>query len=183
MLSRLIAILLLIILIPVFLIVSIIIVLYDGFPIIFKQKRIGKNNNYFYLYKFRTMNRDCPEIATHLMSNPEKYIIKYGNFFRKYSLDEIPQLFNIVKSDMHFIGPRPALHNQIDLKELRTKNNIHLIKPGLTGWAQVNGRDNISIIEKVDFEKFYIKNHSILLDLKIIFLTLFKVVSRKGVSH
>ena len=183
MLSRLIAILLILILTPVFLIVSIIIVLYDGFPIFFKQKRIGKNNNYFYLYKFRTMRRDTPEIATHLMRDPEKYIIKFGNLFRKYSLDEIPQLFNIVNSDMLFIGPRPALHNQIDLKELRTKHNIHLIKPGLTGWAQVNGRDNISIVKKVDFEKFYVLNHDILLDFKIIFLTLIKVLSRKGVSH
>jgi len=183
MLGRIIALILFLILSPLFLIIGTIIIFSDGFPIFFKQKRIGMGNNYFNLYKFRTMKKNTPDIATHLMTNPEDYLINCGDFIRKYSLDEIPQLFNIIKSEMSFIGPRPALYNQIDLKELRTKQNIHLFKPGLTGWAQVNGRDEISIIDKVAFDHFYVENRSIFLDIKILIKTIIKVFNKKGVSH
>ena len=172
-----------IILSPFFILVSIIILLSDGFPIIFTQKRVGKSNVHFKLYKFRTMKKNTPDIATHLMKNPQEHLIKLGGFIRKYSLDEIPQIFNIIKSDMSYIGPRPALHNQDDLISLRTSKNIHSIMPGITGWAQVNGRDDLSINEKVDFDFYYLHNQNFNLDIKIMFLTATKVFYKKGVSH
>ena len=174
---------LLIMLIPFFFLVSIIIYISDGSPILFTQKRVGKNNVHFNLYKFRTMRNDTPDIATHLMKNPRQYLIKFGAFIRKYSLDEIPQLFNIINSDMSYVGPRPALYNQDDLISLRTSKNIQSIMPGITGWAQVNGRDELSIKEKVEFDLFYLQNKNLFLDLKIIFMTFTKVFFKKGVSH
>ena len=183
MINRIIALIILLLISPLLLFVSITIVLSDGFPIFYKQKRIGFNNSYFFLYKFRTMRKNTPELASHLLSNPDIYLIRTGKFLRTFSLDEIPQLINIIKSDMNFIGPRPALHNQNDLKKLRTEHNIHLQVPGLTGWAQVNGRDQLSIKEKVNLDKFYYENEDFILNLKIIFLTIIKVIRRGEVSH
>ena len=183
MFSKFIALILLTVSAPILLLVSLIIVWSDKTPIIFRQKRIGLDNQLFLLYKFRTMKNNTPNIATHLIKDPSKYYIKMGLFFRKLSFDELPQLFNIIKGDMVFIGPRPALYNQDDLIKLRTNANLHKIKPGITGWAQINGRDSISIEEKVDLEKYYLRNKSLLLDTKIIVLTFLKVFLVSDVDH
>jgi O-antigen biosynthesis protein WbqP len=155
----------------------------DGFPILFRQKRIGINNQKFEIYKFRTMKRDIPEIPTHLVKNPQSFYTRSGPWLRKFSIDEFPQLINIIKGEMVFVGPRPALHNQDDLVELRTRVDVHKLMPGVTGWAQVNGRDELSIPLKVQFDEYYLNNRSWLLDLKIVFLTLLRVLGMKGVSH
>ena len=183
MISRLIGLLLLIFLSPFFLIISLIIYIDDGFPAFYKQKRIGKNNAKFTVFKFRTMKKDIPEIPTHLVKDPQQFYTRSGPFIRKLSIDELPQLINIIKGDMVFVGPRPALHNQDDLVELRTRADIHVLMPGVTGWAQVNGRDELSIPLKVQFDEYYLKNRSWFLDLKIVFLTLLRVIRMKGVSH
>ena len=181
--SRLIAIFLGIILFPVYILLYLFILFSSGRPVFFKQKRIGKNNSYFYLYKFRTMKINTPDVATHLLDNPQMYYIRLGLFFRKFSLDELPQLFNIIKGDMVFIGPRPALFNQFDLIDLRTKHGIHKLKPGITGWAQINGRDSISIEKKVALERDYLSKKSISFDLKIIIYTFVKVLSVSDVNQ
>jgi len=152
-------------------------------PALYISDRIGINNSIFKMYKFRTMKIDTPAVATHLMENPEGYLTCVGRFLRKSSLDELPQLFNILKGDMSFVGPRPALFNQQDLIELRTSKGIHSLAPGLTGWAQINGRDDLPIPVKVDFDEYYYKNYSFFLDLKILFMTFFKVMRCKGVDH
>lgn len=182
-LNRILALLILIIVLPLILLISLLILLNSGVPIIHWSKRIGKKNKPFMMPKFRTMILEAPQKATHLLLDSEKLITKSGFFLRKTSLDEIPQLYSILKGDMNFIGPRPALYNQYDLVELRTKHNIHLQKPGVTGWAQVNGRDSLSICDKVEFEKFYKKNNSVYLNLKILLLTVIKVFRRDSVSH
>ncbi len=153
-------------------------------PVIFKQKRIGKNKKEFYIYKFRTMRADTPEnVPTHLLSDPESYITKSGKFFRKTSIDELPQLFNIIKGDMSIIGPRPALWNQYDLIEKRDKFGANDCLPGLTGLAQINGRDEIEIEKKAEFDGEYVKNISFLLDLKIFFLTIKSVFKAEGIKE
>lgn len=172
----------LIFLLPILFIVSTIILFDDGFPIFFKQKRIGKNSKAFQIFKFRTMKKDTKDIATHLVKNFENNILYSGHFFRKYSVDELPQLINILKGDMKFIGPRPALYNQFDLIELRKSFKVDLIKPGITGWAQVNGRDEVSIKDKVKLDAYYIKNRNLFLDFKIVLLTLYKVINKSGVK-
>ena len=181
--SRIIAFFLICMLFPVYFVLGLFILLSAGRPIFFKQKRIGVDNTIFYLYKFRTMKIDTPDVATHLLASPGLYYIKFGLFFRKFSLDEIPQLFNIIKGDMVFIGPRPALYNQYDLIKLRNQHGIHKLHPGITGWAQINGRDSISIEKKVDLEKFYLKKKSFLLDINIIILTFLKVLLVSNVKH
>ena len=133
--------------------------------------------------KFRTMKIDTPQVATHLMKDPTAYLVPGGAFLRRYSLDELPQLFNVFKGDMSFIGPRPALFNQDDLTALRTQKGIHRLVPGITGWAQVNGRDDLPIPVKVSFEEHYLHHRSFRLDLYIILLTALKVVKKEGVSH
>jgi len=183
MINRFIAVLLLIILSPIFLITALIIIIDSGFPVFYRQKRVGINNTHFLIYKFRTMQKDLPDIPTHQVKNPQLLYTKTGPVLRKLSLDEFPQLLNIVKGDMVFIGPRPALHNQDDLIELRTDANIHQLTPGITGWAQVNGRDDLSIPQKVIYDKYYLHNRSLFLNLKIIVFTAFKVLGMKGVSH
>lgn len=183
MINRVIAAILLIIMSLIFLIVSIIIFLDDGFPVLFKQKRIGINRSKFKVYKFRTMKKGIPDIPTHLVKDPKTLYTRTGPWLRKFSLDELPQIFNIIKGDMVFVGPRPALHNQDDLVELRTRVGIHELMPGVTGWAQINGRDELSIPVKVQFDEYYLKNRSLFLDLKIVFLTLLRVLGMKGVSH
>jgi O-antigen biosynthesis protein WbqP len=183
MINRIIGLLLFILLSPFFMIVALIIYIDDGFPALYRQRRFGINNLKFEVFKFRTMKKGIPEIPTHLVKDPQQLYTRSGPFLRKLSIDELPQLINIIKGDMIFIGPRPALHNQSDLVALRTKVGVHELMPGVTGWAQVNGRDELSIAVKVQFDEYYLKNRSWLLDLKIVFLTLLKVLGMKGVSH
>lgn len=183
MLNRLIALLVFTVLSPFFLVISLAIFLEDGYPIFFTQKRIGVNYTLFKIYKFRSMKKNTPNVATHLLLNPEKYLLKTGRILRKLSFDEFPNLINIINGQMVFVGPRPALFNQIDLMALRVEAGIDRLKPGITGWAQINGRDEISIYEKVKFEKEYLDKKSFLLDIKIIILTFTNVVFSKGISH
>ena len=152
-------------------------------PAIFWTDRVGINNSIFKMAKFRTMKIDTPQVATHLMKDPGVYLIPGGAFLRRHSLDELPQLFNVFKGDMSFVGPRPALFNQDDLTALRTQKGIHKLVPGITGWAQVNGRDDLPIPVKVSFEEHYLHHRSFRLDLYIILLTALKVVKKEGVSH
>lgn len=167
---------------PVFLILCILIKLDSKGPIIFKQKRIGKNKSYFYIYKFRTMKVDTPqEIPTHLLLNPDIYITRVGRFLRKTSLDELPQLFNILKGEMAIIGPRPALWNQYDLIEEREKYQANNIRPGLTGLAQISGRDELEIHQKAKLDGYYTANMTLWVDLKCFFGTIISVFKRHGV--
>ena len=151
--------------------------------ILYWSNRIGKVNKIFTMPKFRTMRINTPEVATHLLENPTLYLTPIGGFLRKSSLDELPQLWCILIGDMSFVGPRPALFNQNELIKLRTECGVHELMPGLTGWAQINGRDGLTITEKVLLDKFYLENQSIIFDLKIIILTLIKVFKRDGISH
>ena len=152
-------------------------------PALYWSSRVGRNNVIFQMPKFRTMYTDTPTVATHLLVNPQSYLTSIGSFLRKSSLDELPQLWSIVKGDMSWVGPRPALFNQSDLITLRTENGVHTLVPGLTGWAQINGRDEIPIPDKVKLDTFYLQQHSLLLDIRIIFLTVRKVLKREGVTH
>ena len=180
---RIFAFILMIILSPLFIIVALFITIEDGFPVLFYQKRIGINLTFFKIYKFRSMKKNTPNIATHLLINPERYLLQIGNFIRKTSLDELPNLINIVKDEMVFVGPRPALYNQDDLTSLRVEKGIDKLKPGITGWAQINGRDDISIEKKVQLEEVYLHKKSFLFDIEIIIKTFTNVLFRKGVSH
>jgi O-antigen biosynthesis protein WbqP len=150
---------------------------------IYWSDRIGKNNKVFKMPKFRTMRVDTPAVATHLLPNPEQYLTPIGSFLRKSSLDELPQLWSILKGDMSFVGPRPALFNQYDLIELRTKFGVETLLPGLTGLAQINGRDELPISEKVKLDVEYLNSQSLFMDLKIIGLTFLKVLRREGIQH
>jgi O-antigen biosynthesis protein WbqP len=147
------------------------------------SERIGKNNIKFKMPKFRTMKINTPQLATHLFQNSSNALTPIGNFLRKYSLDEIPQLWSILKGDMSFVGPRPALFNQYDLIKLRSTHGVEKILPGLTGWAQVNGRDDLAIEDKVKKDAEYLTKSSFLFDLKILWLTILKVIRKDGVSH
>ena len=183
MISRIIGFLLFVLLSPFFLIISLIIYIDDGLPVLYRQKRIGVNNSKFNVYKFRTMKKDIPEIPTHLVKDPQLFYSRSGPFIRKLSIDELPQLINIIKGDMVFVGPRPALHNQDDLVELRTRVGVHELLPGVTGWAQVNGRDELNVKNKVKMDKYYLKNKSFWLDIKILFMTTIRLLLPKGISH
>lgn len=183
MLNRLFALTLLLILSPLFLLAAISIFIEDRSPIFFKQKRVGVNYTFFYIYKFRSMKKNTPNVATHLLTNPEQYLLKIGGILRKLSLDELPNLINIINGDMVFVGPRPALYNQDDLMALRVATGVHKLKPGITGWAQINGRDDISIEKKVQLEQEYMLRRSILFDIEIIIKTFTNVLFSKGVSH
>lgn len=145
--------------------------------------RVGKNNSVFKMPKFRSMLIQTPTVATHLLNEPDSYLSPIGGFLRRSSLDELPQLLSVLKGDMSFVGPRPALYNQYDLIELRTKNGINNLLPGITGWAQVNGRDKLSIPDKVLLEIEYLERQSILFDIKILWMTLLKVFKRDGINH
>ena len=149
MVSKILAFFLILILSPIFILISFLIILEDGNPILFRQKRVGYNNTFFYIYKFRSMKNNTPNVATHLLTNPEKYLLKIGKFIRRSSLDELPNLINILKGEMVFVGPRPSLYNQNDLNTLRSIAGVDKLIPGITGWAQINGRDDISIEKKV----------------------------------
>ena len=183
MLSRLFALFLLILFSPIFILVSLAILIEDGFPVFFTQKRVGINYTFFKIYKFRSMKKDTPNIATHLLTNPNQYLLKIGKFLRKTSLDEIPNLINIIKGEMVFVGPRPALYNQDDLMSYRIATGVSKLKPGITGWAQINGRDEISIAQKVQLEQEYLYKKSFLFDVEIIIKTFTNVLFSKGVSH
>jgi O-antigen biosynthesis protein WbqP len=165
------------------LIISLMIKISSGGSVLYWSDRIGINNVIFKMPKFRTMRTDTPAVATHLLKNPEAYLTSVGSFLRKFSLDELPQLWSILKGDMSFVGPRPALYNQDDLKELRTQKKIHMLIPGITGWAQVNGRDELPIPVKVEFDDYYLKNKSFILDLKILWITFVKVLKKEGIRH
>ena len=183
MLNRIAALFLLIILSPIFLIVGLLIFLQDGLPVFFKQKRVGVNYTFFHIYKFRTMKKDTPNVATHLLTNPEQYLLKIGALLRKLSLDELPNLINIIKGEMVFVGPRPALYNQDDLMALRVAAGVDKLIPGITGWAQVNGRDELSLEQKVALEKEYLAKKSLTVDFQILIKTFTNVLFSKGVSH
>ena len=180
--NKIVSLLMLTLLSPILIIIAAFILFEDGFPILFRQKRVGRNNNNFWIYKFRTMKNNTPDIATHLLNENNFTYTKSGPFLRKFSIDELPQLINIIKGEMTFIGPRPALYNQNDLIELRTKHGVHSLLPGVTGWAQVNGRDELKIEKKVELDSYYKKNQTISLDIKIIFLTIIKVFKTENVS-
>ena len=183
MINRVAAILLLIILSPIFLIVGLLIFIQDGFPVFFKQKRVGVNYSFFYIYKFRSMKKDTPNVATHLLANPEQYLLKIGALLRKLSLDELPNLINIIKGEMVFVGPRPALYNQDDLMAFRVAEGVDKLIPGITGWAQVNGRDELSLEQKVALEKEYLAKKSLFIDFQILIKTFTNVLGSKGVTH
>ena len=152
-------------------------------PIVYWSNRVGKNNVIFKMPKFRSMQIDTPAVATHLLTNPDQYLTPIGSFIRKSSLDELPQLWSILTGDMSFVGPRPALFNQDDLIAMRTEKQVHTIPPGLTGWAQVNGRDELPITVKVELDAYYLQHQSLWLDIRILWMTFFKVVRRDGITH
>ena len=184
MTQRIIAFCLLLLLSPIMIIVSIVIIISDlKFSPIYNSMRVGQNGVIFYMYKFRTMNSNTPEIATHLLKNPSSYFLPMGGFLRRTSLDELPQLISILKGDMVFIGPRPALFNQDYLIALRAEKGVDKLLPGVTGWAQVNGRDKLSIDDKVALDVEYLYRQSFWFDMKILWMTFLKVMKRDGVSH
>ena len=174
--------LLIVLFIPILIIIFIIKFETSG-PAIYWSKRVGKNNKIYLMPKFRTMKVDSPDVATHLLKNPDIYITNIGKLLRRFSLDEIPQLYSIIIGDMSFVGPRPALYNQYDLINLRNIKNINHLKPGITGWAQINGRDNLTIKQKVEMDIYYYKNKSLLLNFKILFLTVYRVFIGKDIKH
>lgn len=167
---------------PIFIITSILIKLESNGSVIFKQIRVGKDSKPFYIYKFRSMKTDAPNMATNDLKNPEVYITRVGKFIRKTSIDELPQLFNILKGDMSIVGPRPVIEKEQDLLQLRRESYIDKIKPGVTGWAQINGRDNLDVEEKVKYDKEYLWNRSIKFDIYIIFKTVIKVLKGSDIK-
>ena len=175
-------ILIIILLMPMFFIALMIRLTSKG-SVLYWSDRVGFNNTIYKMPKFRSMRIDTPQVATHLMSNPEEFLSPIGRFLRRTSLDELPQLFSILKGDMSFVGPRPALFNQDDLIALRSENDLDKLIPGLTGWAQVNGRDELSIPEKVLLEVEYMQKKSFWFDLKILWITFLKVINSQGISH
>ena len=183
MFNRLFAFILIILFSPIFIFVAIAIIIEDGFPVFFTQKRVGINYSYFIIYKFRSMKKDTPNVATHLLTNPDQYLLKIGRIFRKLSLDELPNLINIIKGEMVFVGPRPALYNQYDLMDHRVATGVSKLKPGITGWAQINGRDDITIEKKVQLEEEYMFTKSLLFDIEIILKTFRNVIFSKGIRH
>lgn len=168
---------------PLFLIVALAVRLTSRGPALYWSDRVGRNNSIFKMPKFRTMRVDTPAVATHLLDDPARWLTPIGAFLRKTSLDELPQLLSILRGDMSFVGPRPALFNQDDLIALRTEKRVHILTPGLTGWAQINGRDELPIPVKVDFDVWYLQHASLWLDMKIIILTFVKVLRSEGVRH
>jgi len=170
-------------LLPVLIFVFFLVRMTSAGPALYWSDRIGQNNILFKMPKFRSMRTDAPVLATHLLQNPQSYLSPIGAWIRKTSLDELPQLWSIIKGDMSFVGPRPALFNQSDLIELRSKLGVDCLKPGLTGWAQVNGRDELDIATKVDLDYEYLQCRSFGMDLKILWLTVLKVIRSDGVMH
>lgn len=164
-------------------IIAILVKLTSKGPALYWSDRVGKNNVIFKMPKYRTMRVDTPAVATHLLTNPDQYCTAIGKFLRKFSIDELPQLFNVIRGNMSFVGPRPALFSQDDLIELRTQKDIHKLIPGITGWAQVNGRDDLPIPVKVEFDEYYLKHRSFLFDLKTLLMTFYNVLRTEGIQH
>jgi len=173
---------LIILAIPI-LLVALMVRLSSAGPVLYWSDRVGRHNRIFRMPKFRSMRVGTPPVATHLLNDPSAHLTPIGSFLRKSSLDELPQLWSILNGDMSFVGPRPALFNQDDLIALRTQLGVHEIVPGLTGWAQINGRDELPIPDKVALDAYYLKHQSLWLDIKIIWLTAYRVLARHGVSH
>ena len=182
MIDRIIAVLLLLFFSPILMLAFLLLLVEDGFPLIFKQQRVGRNDKDFYIYKIRSMRRETPQVSTNELSNPEKYRLKTGKFFRKYSIDELPNLWNIIKGDMHFVGPRPLMRREKELHALRLKYGILEIKPGITGFAQVNGRDTVSVQRKIALERYYSMNRSLRLKGFILAKTTVMVLRAAGVK-
>lgn len=173
----------LIILSPLFLIVSVGVLISDGSPVFFRQKRVGKNNELFEIYKFRTMKRGTENVASNDLSDADVKITRFGKILRATSIDELPQLLNILNGSMSLIGPRPLIPEEIRIRELREKYNVYSVRPGITGWAQVNGRDNVSAEKKALLDKEYVEKQSLMLDIKIFFMTIHQVLCRKDVNE
>jgi len=171
------------VLLPIACVVAIAIRLESVGPVLFFSDRVGKDNKIFRMPKFRTMNVDTPAVATDKLQNPTSFLTKLGGFLRKTSLDEIPQLWSVLVGDMSLVGPRPALFNQTELIEMRTESGVHAIPPGITGWAQINGRDTISLEEKVSLDNQYLQYRSLRFDLKVLWLTFLTVLKRESISH
>ena len=176
-------ILILIVLAPLILLIGIAVGITSKGPIIYWSRRVGRDNKIFKMPKFRSIRKNSPEVATHLLKNPDKFLSPIGGFLRKSSLDELPQLFSVLKGDMSFVGPRPALFNQFDLIRLRTEKGVSSLLPGITGWAQINGRDDLTIQEKVALDLEYLNNQSLLFDIKVLWLTVIKIIKNDDVSH
>ena len=168
---------------PLFLLVVLAVRLTSVGPVLFRTQRVGKGNKLFTMYKFRTMRINTPQVATHLLKEPDQFLTPIGKLLRRTSIDELPQLISVLCGEMSLVGPRPALFNQDDLIALRTAGGVHQLTPGVTGWAQVNGRDELPIPEKVKLDVWYLKNRSFWLDLKILGMTVFKVIRKEGVVH
>ena len=173
----------LIILSPLFLLVALIILIGDGKPVLFRQKRVGKNNELFTIYKFRTMKRGTENVASGKLKNANAKITRFGRILRATSIDELPQLFNILNGTMSLVGPRPLIPEETEIRELREKYNVYSIRPGITGWAQVNGRDNISLEQKALLDKKYVEKQSLGFDIKILIMTVLKVLRRDDVNE
>ena len=173
----------LIILSPLFLIVSVGVLISDGSPVFFRQKRVGKNNELFEIYKFRTMKRGTENVASNDLSDADVKITRFGKILRATSIDELPQLLNILNGSMSLIGPRPLIPEETRIRELREKYNVYSVRPGITGWAQVNGRDNVSAEKKALLDKEYVEKQSLMLDIKIFFMTIHQVLCRKDVNE
>lgn len=173
----------LIILSPLFLIVSVGVLISDGSPVFFRQKRVGKNNELFEIYKFRTMKRGTENVASNDLSDADVKITRFGKILRATSIDELPQLLNILNGSMSLIGPRPLIPEETRIRELREKYNVYSVRPGITGWAQVNGRDNVSAEKKALLDKEYVEKQSLMLDIKIFFMTIYQVLCRKDVNE
>lgn len=173
----------LIILLPLFLIVSVGVLISDGSPVFFRQKRVGKNNELFEIYKFRTMKRGTENVASNDLSDADVKITRFGKILRATSIDELPQLLNILNGSMSLIGPRPLIPEETRIRELREKYNVYSVRPGITGWAQVNGRDNVSAEKKALLDKEYVEKQSLMLDIKIFFMTIHQVLCRKDVNE
>ena len=172
-----------IILSPLFLLISLTILIGDGKPVLFRQKRVGKNNELFTIYKFRTMKRGTENVASGKLENANAKITKFGRILRATSIDELPQLFNILNGTMSLVGPRPLIPEETEIRELREKYNVYTIRPGITGWAQVNGRDNISLEQKALLDKEYVEKQSLGFDIKILVMTVLKVLRREDVNE
>jgi O-antigen biosynthesis protein WbqP len=174
---------LIVILVPVFAACALAVRLSSPGPVIFNSRRIGRGGSIFEMLKFRTMREGSPQVATHLLANPKNLVTPVGKFLRRSSLDELPQLWNVIRGDMSLVGPRPALFNQDDLIALRRESGVEALRPGVTGWAQVCGRDGLSITDKAALDAEYLRKRTFLFDLRILFLTVFKVLQSEGIQH
>lgn len=172
-----------IVFLPLLIALALVVKLTSKGPVLYWSNRVGRDNRIFWMPKLRTMRTDTPVVATHLLTNPDQYLTPVGGFLRRTSLDELPQLWCILTGDMSIVGPRPALFNQQNLIELRTEHGVHTIRPGLTGWAQINGRDELPIPEKVKLDVDYLRMQSLVFDAKVMLLTFIKVARREGITH